>query len=336
MEPIMCPKQKKKSIHSSVGKTKTTTGVLCPHCIYTLPGKLPAPMSPIQFQKNHPPFRKIDEKTERWRQQGKKNWKHGRKLKYDQKMAGQSNYVPTPVVARLLWEKNFNETDYISWGTLVESGYYEQNNIATRIREIMAPLLEEDLSNFDAIALLKKDEILAIPGIIEYFTSTGNCAAMADYLFNAADDTEGTTVKDETADMDMSCLIGELHEKVPRNKMKLIRILSNFGHAFTLICYNQEGLGFVELIQAWQGEYSVQDSLSKGLGNIFPTDRLIAMLSEIEKVGSSHRYFQKLFLLDKPNAPFGIKQMDIKLLDMTPEQYAEQLISKSLNPDKYT
>lgn len=331
MEPIMCPKQKKKSIHSSVGKTKTTTGVLCPHSIYTLPGKLPSPMSPIQFQKG------IDTKKERWKQQGKKNWKHGRKLKYDQKMADQSNYVPTPVVARLLWEKNFNETDYISWGTLVESGYWGGSNTSTCIQEIMNPFLDEAQSNFNEIAFLKKDEILAIPGIKEYLTSTGNCGAMANYLFDVPSDAEMPTLKVKNGSADMGFLIGELNKEIPDGKMKLIKINSSFGHAFTLICYNQGKQGFVELIQAWQGEYSVQDSLRKGLDNIFSTKLLIAKLWEITLNGpQSNEYFKELFLLDKPNAPFGIKQMDIKLLDMTPEQYAEQLISKSLNPDKYT
>ncbi len=201
----------------------------------------------------------------------------------------------------------------------------------------MDPLLAEDSSAFEDIALLKKDEILAIPGIIEYFTSTGNCGGMANYLFKVPGGTKIPILKVENGSADMSWLIGELNKEIPDGKMKLIKIISSFGHAFTLICYNQEERGFVELIQAGQGEYSVQDSLKKGQGNIFSTESLIAKLWEITENGSqSNEYFKELFLLDKPDSPFGIIQMDIKLLDMTPEQYAEQLLNKSLNPDKYT
>lgn len=230
-----------------------------------------------------------DWKKEKWKQgRGKLNWKHGRKNGFDMKhqvfeedtdvedFAEEDIDVGDfaeevalrPIVSDILREKKFDETHYVAPVVLLESFYWDTVSsddcgLRDYIREICTKLdFEKDYAIVYKIFEEKGKKIIEdCPGIRECVTETGNCGGVANFLF------EGNTSTDED---DFNKLMQELREEVPEDKVKLIKIQANIGHVFTLICYKQGDKTVVELIQAWQGKYSVKKSLNDaGVKNIY-------------------------------------------------------------------
>lgn len=231
--------------------------------------------------------------------------------------------------------KKFDETHYVAPVVLLESFYWDTVSsddcgLRDYIREICTKLdFEKDYAIVYKIFEEKGKKIIEdCPGIRECVTETGNCGGVANFLF------EGNTSTDED---DFNKLMQELREEVPEDKVKLIKIQANIGHVFTLICYKQGDKTVVELIQAWQGKYSVKKSLNDaGVKNIYSNSELAdifdAMHTDMTNE-TGRRFYDQVFLeadLKQGINKFEITHLDVKTLNERPGQYAERIASKEL------
>lgn len=291
-----------------------------------------------------------DRKTEKWKQgRGRLGWKYGRKTGFDMKHQtfGEDTDVTSlenketvlhPIVSDIMREADFDETHYsaptsmllpLFWG--VDSPrdpvlcQYIDRCCRRYNFEIGDPEVEQ-------IIEVNGEEILRdYPVIKKYVTETGNCGGLADFLYEE---------KEESSEGNFDVFIEELGQEVPIDTVKLIRVQANIGHAFTLICYKQNDETVIELIQAWQGEYSVKKSLDSAAGNFYVKDRLVhkfRVMHESIKSKQGSRYFNEVFLgvvLDKKKNinNLEITHLNIKnLVGEKPETYAERIAKRRID-----
>ena len=229
-----------------------------------------------------------------------------------------------------LYEKE-EETGYVKISSDKKKIVEEfENNINGFLTELHYDNLDLKISRQELSKILPK-----YPVIRELYT--GNCGEMANFLYEVKGVGE-----EESHEGDFEAFIEELGQEVPKNNVKLIKVDANIGHEFTLICYKMDnkknGKTVIELIQAWQDEYSVRDSLRGG--NIFINDDLIRMFGSMHRSireNPGEEYFKKVFLLDntkiKKTDKFDLNKWDVKILVETPQGYAEQIASKEISSE---
>lgn len=274
-----------------------------------------------------------DRKKEKWKQgRGRLDWKHGRKKGFNKKNLTFEEdtdiIVPRPIVSDKMREKNFDETNYLAPGAMLLPLYYSELPCDVDLRECIRTFCLESI-DFEQIIEQKGMEILEkYPEIRARVTETGNCGALANFLYEE---------EENPSEGNFDEFINELGQEVHENKVKLIRVVSNIGHDFTLICYNQNDKTVIELIQAWQGEFSVKKSLEDETGNFYTNYELVNIFRAMHKSIKSkkgRRYFNKVFLgvaLDVNSIEhFDIKNWGVKILNEQPEEYAERIASKRI------
>ena len=290
-----------------------------------------------------------DRKKEKWKEgRGKLNWKHGRKQKSDMKHQvfgedtdlddlGDIETIPYPIVSGIMRQNNFNEINYVAPGSLLVSLYLDTdstNDLGLR-KSIIKLRPNFDLNaEFDVVSDTLQEigeEILEIsPELKARITSTGNCGTLATFLY-------GDTISSKNEDFDK--FINKLEQDVPADRVKLIRVAFNIGHTITLICYKQYNETVVELIQAWQDQYSVKKSLNKAKRNIYINhdlaDKFRTMHNNI-KSRQGKAYFKRIFLgaklKDDKNKlnKLEITHLNDQILEEKPDQYARRISSKKL------
>lgn len=244
-----------------------------------------------------------------------------------------------PVVADALRSVDFDETHYLSPEMLIQTLYWDSNPSNDRgLRACIAELYREEkqaaaseqeleAAAMDLIERRSRDILGRCLEVREYVTETGNCGGMANFLLEKREE--------ETAEhSNFDAFITELRQNVRADTVKLISVQANIGHAFTLICYEQAGETVVELIQAWQGEYSVKKSLDGSGREIYTNQELADMFCVMHRGLTQKRgrqLYDAVFLGAKLKG--GIDQLEIdrmivKTINEMPESYAGRMAAK--------
>lgn len=150
---------------------------------------------------------------------------------------------------------------------------------------------------------------------LDSYITGGNCGEIANFIYGEKLNGDYKQEVDETY---FNHFLEVIDSDVPEEKVRLIRATSNIGHDFTLAEYkihpNSEIL--VEIIQAWEGMYSVKDWFAKNSSVLTKTE-LKEHLNILHKRDPLYESsLKRLF-----NAVVGEKSKDKKQADM-PERQA--------------
>jgi hypothetical protein len=191
-------------------------------------------------------------------------------------------------VGQLLVNSSFSEFDFLAYSIAVTDFFKEKKRYPADDEEDTA-WLEKKIKEYKAIPPKDNFESAAT----NFF---GNCGETANFL--------APTSYEGLKEITISQFFKEFSSAMPENNCKIFRIQNN-THTFVLFVYQNDS---VEIIQAWQGGYSVVTWLKSGILDSerpYTRDQFLTLFNALLNNSKDPASITKLFV------PKGINITDL-------------------------